>query len=309
MNGTHPTAEQLDRYRRRTGSPEETLEVDAHIAVCDRCFERLSADAHLTFDQLVALAEGRESSAPHLALCPMCRRELDDLQQVREAVRGSRGTGVRWFLAAAAVIVLVAFAWMLLRRDASAERSAGFSPPRDGLKPVLRPATPAQQAVVLERPRILDTLVTEAGVLRGSEARTTFALHAPVATVVLDDRPQFRWEGIKGAYEVTVVDLDSGAVAASGKTSASSWRPGKPLPRNRTYAWQVAAQTSAGRVIAPGRAAAEARFHVAAQSAVDGATPLDRGLALARLGALDDAERELEAARADALLEQVRSWR
>ena len=305
MNGTHPTADQLDRYRRRVAPPAETLDVDAHIATCDRCFEALSADAHLTFDHLVAVAEGRERNPPHLALCPRCRRELDDLQRLREAMRGAR-TPRRWWLAAAAMLVLALSAGWFLLRDEGAQRRAGFSPPPDGLKPVLRRAPP----IALEKPALLDTLITEAAVLRGTGQGVTFPLHTPVATAVLDDRPNFRWAETPGAtYEITIVDLDTGTVAASGTSRTPSWRPETPLPRGRTYAWQVAAETTAGRVVAPGRSAGEARFHVTAQSAAGGATPLERGVALAKLGALDDAERELDAARADALLQQVRSWR
>ena len=303
MNGMHPTAEQLDRYRRRTASPAETLEVDAHIATCDRCFARSSADAHLTFDRLSAVADGRESAPPHLALCAMCRRELEDLQRMREAVQEARSPRRRWMLAAAAMLAIGFATWVAFQPDAPAQRRAGFSPPRDGLKPVLRSAPPLE----VQRPRILDTLVTEGAVLRGGESSASFALHAPVATVVLDDRPQLRWADAGSSYEITVIDLDSGTVAASGTSTTNEWRP-NPLQRGRTYAWQVAAQTPGGRVVAPGRRG-EARFHVAAQSSVAGSTPLERGIALASLGALDDAERELEAAGADALLAQVRAWR
>lgn len=310
MNGTHPTAEQLDRYRRRVAPPAETIAVDAHIAACDRCFEALSADAHLTFDQLVALAEGWERHAPHLALCPMCRRELDDLQRMREAVRGASAPRRWWALAAAAMLVLAIAAGWFFSRDEGAPRRAGFSPPRDGLKPVRRSTPPPRRAVVLEKPSLLDTLITRDPSLRGTGSRAAFPLHAPVATAVLDDRPIFRWAQTPGAtYEITIVDLDSGAVAASGTSATPSWRPERPLPRGRTYAWQVAAETAAGRVVAPGRGAGEARFHVTAQRAVEGTTPVERGVALAKLGALDDAERELEAARADELLQQVRAWR
>ena len=303
MNVTHPTAAQLDRYRRRTAAPAEMLEVDTHIAACDRCFEALSADAHLTFEQLVDITEGRESGAPHLALCPMCRRELEDLQRLREVMRGGHGRRWPWMFAAAAMVVIVAAAWIALRSDVPAERRAGFSLPPDRLKPVIRSAPPS----VLQRPRILDTLVTQTAVLRGSDARKTFALHAPVATVVLDDRPRFRWADVGSSYQISILDLDSGTVAASGTSQTNSWRP-DALKRGRTYAWQVAARTSEGRLIAPGRGG-EARFHIATQDNVEGNTPLERGIALANLGALDDAERELEAAKATAQLEQVRAWR
>jgi hypothetical protein len=210
-------------------------------------------------------------------------------------------------------ILVGGVSWMLFPSDESAERRAGSRPSGEGVKPVPRPSTPSppQQVIVLDRPRVLDTLATEQGVLRGSESRTAFALHAPVATVVLDDRPAFRWAEVEdaSAYEVTVLDLERGTVAAGGTSGTASWRPGASLPRGRTYVWQVAATTSRGRVVSPGQGAAEARFQVAAQGSVEGTTPRERGIAMARLGALDDAERELEQAGADELLQQVRAWR
>jgi len=315
MNGTHPAVDLLDRYRRRTATAAETLAVDAHVASCDRCFEAVRADTHLTYDQLEALADGRETAAPHLALCAACRGELADLRRMREALQPEPRARWRWWtLAAAAMIAIAVIAGLLLFREdgggapaisAPASASAGGA-----VKPAAPPA-PERPAIVLARPSILDTLVTEPGVLRGTKGSAAFALHAPVATVVLDDRPTFRWADVAGAtsYDVTVVDLDSGTVVASGTSGSPSWRPSAPLPRGKTYAWQVAAATSRGRVVVPGRDAPEARFHVATQSRVDGATPLERGVALATLGALDDAERELTLARADALLDQIRAWR
>src|SRR5688572_8340635 len=106
MNGTHPTAEQLDLYRRRAASPAETIDIDAHVAACDRCFAAVRADEHLTFEQLAALADGRVATDPHLTLCARCRGELDDLQQMREAIRDERVPRRRWPLAAAAMLLI-----------------------------------------------------------------------------------------------------------------------------------------------------------------------------------------------------------
>jgi len=309
MNGTHPTADQLDRYRRRAASPAETLTVDAHVAGCDRCFEAVRADAHLTFDELAALADGTLAAHPHLALCAPCRGELHDLRQMREAVRDARAPRRWWPLAAAAMLVLLAgAAWLWLRVPPPAP-PAPVAPAVVQTTPA--PAPPTTEVVQLERPRILDTLVTEPAVLRGSAAGGAFALHAPVGTVVLDDQPLFRWDAVSGAsaYDVAVVGLDRGTVVASGTSTSNSWKCDERLPRGETYAWQVAAETSRGRIVSPGREGGEARFHVAEKPAVEGTTPLERGVSLARMGALDDAERELEAAGADDLLQKVREWR
>lgn len=312
MNGTHPTAEVLDRYRRRAASPAETLAVDAHVAECDRCFERVRADAHLTFDELVALADGRESSSPHLSLCARCRRELADLNAMRAAMQRPASPRTWLPFAAAAMLAVVAGgSWMLSR---TAPPPPAPQPAPAVVEAAPPPPAPAQRqpAVAdLERPPILDTLVTGRAELRGRESGTTFNLQAPVATVVLDDRPKFRWEEVSGAtgYEVTVIDVDRGTAAATGTCLTGSWQPISPLRRGETYAWQVAVETDRGRFVSPGREGAEARFHVAEQSTVEGTTPLERGVALARLGALDDAERELASAGATDLLDEVRSWR
>jgi hypothetical protein len=286
MNGTtHPSAALLERYRRRAANAAETLDVDAHVASCDRCFDAVRADAHLTYDQLEALAGGSgETTAPHLALCDACRGELTDLRLMRAAIRQEQDAPRRWWLAAAAMLAIALSAGLLLLRGEPA-----------GLK----------------RPSILDTLITEHHELRRTASSGPFALYAPVATVVLDARPHFRWAAVAGAasYEVAVADLERGTVAASGTSASASWQPAAPLTRGRTYAWQVAAATTLGRIIAPGPKAPEARFHVATESTVAGTTPLERGVALARLGALDDAERELKSAGADDLLDEIHTWR
>lgn len=310
MNGHHPTAEQLDRYRRRASPAAETIELDAHIAACDRCFEAVRADAHLTYAQLEAIVDEREAPAPHLALCEVCRGELADLRAMREALAEQQAPHRRWWPVAAMLAIALIAGLLLFRGNATSGTVALNQPQEEPSGPKVPPPQPAP-AVALKKPQILDTLLTKPAVLRGAVGTETFALHAPVATVVLGDRPSFRWVEVPGAtsYEIAVIDVERGTMATSGKSAAPSWRSAAPLPRGRTYAWQVAAIKSSGRVVAPGRDAAEARFHVAEASRVDGETPLERGVALANLGALDDAEREFEAGGATDLLQQIRAWR
>lgn len=310
MNGLHPTDAQLDRYRRRAASAAETIEVDAHIASCERCFDAVRADAHLTYAQLEAIADGREARAPHLALCAACRGELADLGAMREALAEQHAPHRRWWPVAAMLAIALIAGLLLFRGDATRGTVAVTQPQEEPSAPKVAAPRPVQ-TVALQKPAILETLVTDTAVLRGGGGSGSFALQAPVATVVLEERPNFRWAAVPGAtsYEVAVVDVDRGTMATSGTSATTTWRSADPLPRGRTYAWQVAAETSGGRIVAPGRDAPEARFHVAEQASVEGATPLERGVAYASIGALDDAEREFTDAGAAGLLQQIRAWR
>ena len=311
MNGHHPTAAQLDRYRRRAASAAETIDIDAHIAACERCFDAVRADAHLTYEQLEAIADGREAPAPHLALCAACRRELADLSAMRDALAEQHAPHRRWWPVAAMLAIALIAGLLMFRGDATNGTVTFTQTPEEPASPKVAPPQRPAQTVALEKPRILETLVTDTAVLRGGGRSGSFALQTPVATVVLEERPNFLWTAVPGAtsYEVAVVDVDRGTMATSGTSATSSWRSAAPLPRGRTYAWQVAAETSGGRIVAPGRDAPEARFHVAEQASVEGATPLERGVALATIGALDDAEREFATAGAAKLLQQIRAWR
>lgn len=300
MTTMHPTADALDRYRRRTAAPAELLEVDAHIAACDRCYDAVRV-GHLTYEQAEAFVDGVRDAGvqEHLATCAMCRGEVEDLAGMREVVgaAGRRPTRHRWLAAAAVALVFAAVAVFVVRREEPAGR------------PVARRVPAA--TIALAKPAIVHTLVGQEPSLRSASGEGTFALHAPVATVVLDDRPVFRWEAVADAatYTVAIADAASGSVVATGSTSATSWRPEAPLPRGRTYTWQVAAKTAGASLVAPGPAAREALFHVGQPVVLPQTNARDRGIALANAGALDDAERELEAAGAADLLQQVRAWR
>lgn len=112
MNG-HVDVDALDRYLRRAASPEELLAIDAHLASCDRCHAAVASAAgsirlpppegepHLTYDELEAFVDGRADDVErelvegHAALCDLCRRELTDLQRVRDAMRPKPRTSGR----------------------------------------------------------------------------------------------------------------------------------------------------------------------------------------------------------------------
>ncbi|HYI08158.1 MAG TPA: zf-HC2 domain-containing protein [Thermoanaerobaculia bacterium] len=330
MNRMHPTAEQLDRYRRGASAPAELLEVDAHVAACDLCFELVRAaaapvaiprdHAHLTYEESEAFVDGRagaidrEVAEAHLATCDRCRGEIRDLTDMREAIEAegsARPPSPRRWLAAAAVLIALALAgawWLGRDADGVAPQVVETAPPR----PV---PEPPRQTVALMKPAIVATLAGDPRVLRGPSAEAPFALRAPIGTVVLDERPEFRWEPAAGAasYEVAVADAESGNVAATGSSAVPSWRPDAPLPRGRTYSWQVRARIGRDSVLSPGPGAAEARFHVASAEIAEELNAIsdarERGIALANRGVLDDAEQALARAGAADLLEQVRAWR
>lgn len=326
MTSTHPTADQLERYRSRTLAPEALLDVDAHIATCDRCFDAVRADTHLTFEDAEAYVNrraDRERVQRHIAVCELCRGEVADLTQMREAMREPR-VRMRRALAAAALLAFVLVAAWLVRRGTPPAVPQAQTAPAPAVTPAVETTRAPEEAprqIVLARPPILDELLSEDGVLRGGTTSRAFSLHSPVGTVVLDDRPRFHWVATSDArsYAVVIADTQSSAIAASGSSGTPSWRPSTPLPRGRTYAWQVTAHTGLESIVSPGLSAPEARFHVASREVVaeieTAKTHLERGVAMAERGVLDDAERELQQAagegerQAPALLEQVRSWR
>jgi hypothetical protein len=357
MSATHPSAEQLERYRRRTATPAELPGIDEHLGRCDACFDLAggsNADelvvlpnetslesTHLTYDEIERWVDGRADAVErelvegHVEFCSACRAELDDLRQVGDTVAGrSSKAGLRWMAAAAALAIVLGGLWLTRRnerapsatsvRTTPAPNPPGPPPARDPLSPELRAQV---ERVIrtgeLQKPEVVASLAGNASPLLGSEpSGPAFALIEPIATVVLDARPTFRWKPLPGAtsYRVTIADFQSGEIAASGSSTATSWQPHHALAPGRTYSWQVKARRNGTEVTVPLPPAPEALFKIAKDEEIgqwksEGLSSLDLGILLAERGALDDAERELQSAadsgssQASALLAQVRSWR
>jgi hypothetical protein len=77
----------------------------------------------------------------------------------------------------------------------------------------------------------------------GAPSASALRVLTPVGQAVRSDRPLFRWTAHAGAsgYVVTVLDEHLTPVATSPTSMETRWTPGAPLPRGRTYVWQVAA--------------------------------------------------------------------
>lgn len=187
---------------------------------------------------------------------------------------------------------------LVLRADGSLEAS--------GLEPDLARRTgEVLQRGSLPRPAVLDALQGRAGVLMGGESGpAAFQPLQPLGTCVRDGRPVFRWSALRGAraYVVAVFDDRLERAAESPELHASEWRPEQPLPRGRSYVWQVTALTGAGRVAAPAPPRPEARLRVLAPEqeqevearlAGAGGSRLAAAVVLAEAGLLDEAEQAL----------------
>jgi hypothetical protein len=158
-----------------------------------------------------------------------------------------------------------------------------------------------------ERSPRLDGLIRPGSVLMGpGEQGGRFSVIQPVGTVVLSDRPAFRWSALEGAssYVVEVYDQRFNRAAASPALSATSWTPPESLERGAVYSWQVKARTEGQEITSPQPPSPQARFRVieaaeatrlAAAQRDHGASHLLLGLLYAQAGLLDDAEREVRA--------------
>ena len=92
----------------------------------------------------------------------------------------------------------------------------------------------------------------------------TFDLIDPVGTGTVSDRPRFEWQMALGAdgYAVTVFDERSNVIVKSPIITQTNWIPADPLPRSRTYVWQVTAYRGRESITVPATPATPARFHV-----------------------------------------------
>ncbi len=147
------------------------------------------------------------------------------------------------------------------------------------------------------------------GVLMGNGNENNgvpFALASPIGKVIRENQPVLRWKTLKDAtdYSVTIVDDKFRVVAESGKLTATSWKPSKPLPRGANYSWQVTATKADGsETVSPSSPAPQARFRVVEQTTIDEIGKLEKsgkrshlalGVLYAQSGLKQEARREFE---------------
>jgi hypothetical protein len=152
-------------------------------------------------------------------------------------------------------------------------------------------------------PESVMELAGATNVLMGPSEGVPFALRAPVATAVFEQRPRFRWKELRGAvsYTVSIFDPDFRRVAKSEALTTTEWLIPQSLDRGAVYSWQVTALKDGREVVSPVRPAPEARFRVLDQAAAEEVdryrrsgtnSHLAAGVVYARAGLRDDAEGE-----------------
>jgi hypothetical protein len=159
--------------------------------------------------------------------------------------------------------------------------------------------------------------------VRGHSTASSTAALEPAGVVLMTDRPRFRW---KTSVSRAVVSIFDGPrrVARSGLLNVSEWMPDSPLPRGRTYQWQVELRNGTPRIL-PAPPDPPAAFRVMDEASFRELTAAQRerpddhlllAVLYARAGARSDAEKELAAYRAAhandvvarQLAESLQSW-
>jgi anti-sigma factor RsiW len=327
VNG-HLSDRELRAFVRHDIEAGRAIAVDDHLAVCADCRRRAStvgdaearlgdlsvqvqSDPHFSEEDLqryisrdLSVAD-RSRLDQHLGVCRTCAKEVEDLR--RWAATRPR-TWSPWYFAAAAAIVVIALVPFALSPGSPTE------PPRvqeslAGLD--LLPADAAARvkaalsAGVVTLPAALTELTNRTETLMGKPAGASFQPVSPVATVVVSDRPVFRWSALPDAegYSVSLFDVDLRQVARSDNQADTSWTPPQPLPRDRVYVWQVTARRGSESIVAPAPPSPLARFRVMDESAstmlegVSGNQPRSHlllGILYAQAGARDEAEAHLQ---------------
>jgi anti-sigma factor RsiW len=283
----HPSDAAIEGYTDGTLEPSELLAVDDHLAACEACrgravafarrarpvpdlpMEMLPVDSHLTDTQVAALVDGTldasetAAAGAHLRACTPCAEEVEALRTWARGKSGARR--IPYALAAAAAAAFLAF---LVPAALRWQAEARTPPSLAGLERL--PAAERERVQqALDRgaavpPARVARLGSASEVLMGSAPRESFRLVAPLATAVVSDRPEFRWEPLTGAdaYTVSVFDEALHPVAESGPVAGTSWSPGKAIPRGRVYVWQVTAYRGPQPVSAPAPPAPLAKFEV-----------------------------------------------
>ena len=323
----HLTADDLQRFRSGTMTPSGTAAAARHLATCDDCARDAAALAarstddgwlaravagkaeHPESETIVDFVRGtldagqRRAVRDHLSACAMCSREVDELKM--DVAFPAPRTAFRIAAAIAAALV-IAMAWLLLiRRPAS---SPPHTPPV-ARQPQEPPRTAEAKALVadalaghLERPRYFDELRPRPDVPRheGWPGSSADAAMTPAGAVVESQTPQFAWTADGRSYIVTILD-GSRIAQRSGTLSERRWTPPRPLPRGRTYEWQIEVHDVATRII-PAPPAPPAFFRVADAASLQPIESARRdhpgdhlllGVLYARAGLQREAEAEL----------------
>ena len=282
----HLTDAELQAFAEGRLRTDDLIRADDHLSGCADCRARgaalndlprasdavataLSAKTpHLSDDEIQLLVRGalepphRARLGSHLLSCETCLRQVNDLRSWQAPAARPK----RWLALAAAMLLaalLPAAIWQLGLRQKAASSIAGL----DRLDPIDQAGVRASLDAGIGRlPEFIDDVTGSRETLMAAAPVPvdSFAPTAPVATGIASDRPRFEWRPLTGAdsYVVTVFDERSNEVMRSASIDQPAWTPDRPLPRGRTYVWQVAARRKDQTVVTPAAPMPPAKFHV-----------------------------------------------
>lgn len=176
-----------------------------------------------------------------------------------------------------------------------------------GLDDVPKPSRDEIAQVLLsgriDRPSILKELNGQESALRGSNRVQAFNLISPGRTVILSNRPTFKWESVSGAsaYTIYITDTTGQIVAKSDQLAPDrrEWRVPNPLKRGQMYSWTVTAVAEGKEITSPGPSAPEMKFQVLSLDSLQRLSQLKKsrshlalGIFYMNVGMISEAERE-----------------
>lgn len=210
----------------------------------------------------------------------------------------------------------------------SVDRSGNVSGLDDVPKPVRDEIAQALLSSRIDRPAILKELSGQDSALRGSNSRQPFKLISPARSVIVSNRPTFKWESMPAAsaYTIYITDSNGQLVARSDQLAIDrrEWRVPNSLKRGQIYSWTVTALVDGKEVTAPGPSAPEMKFQVLSAADLGQLNRLKQvrsdlalGIFYAKVGLIAEAEREFQtvvrqnpsAPIVERLLKQIQSWR
>ena len=180
----------------------------------------------------------------------------------------------------------------------------------------------------LGKPRVLEDLSSPKIELLGTPGRDSFQLVGPLARVITEDRPTFRWRPLQDAdsYVVSIFDEKFNRVAQSPSLTSTNWKSNVRLKRGQRYSWEVTATRDGKEIASPTTPASSATFRIlegeisTTLANLKRQTPVSHlalGLAYARAGLTADAQREFrqvvkenpDSEIAKKLLRTVQGWK
>jgi len=142
--------------------------------------------------------------------------------------------------------------------------------------------------------------------LRGDDSNgKQFKLLYPSRTVIIEDRPTFRWESLSGVtnYRVYVLDANGDQVSQSEELppTQTQWKAPTPLRRGQVFSWVVTALVDGKDIVSPSASNPEVKFAILSSNDFNELNQLKKsdshlalGIFYARVGLLTEAEREFQ---------------